>query len=197
MPHFKASIWCKFCGKMGHYQSQCWWDPNNKPGPKSKPSAQSSNIQGPPPSRAPAPDQPEARRVKRKWDEVKILQAVRQFLLLSFLQGREIPSILDTGATCSVLAKSMTVGCRIEKADTRPIKVGDGRVKWTEGSTVVDVQVGNLPPIQQQVQVLDTTAFQMVLGMDFLNHDRVHGLLTKPTARLIVDGVAIPVDTSG
>ena len=40
--------------------------------------------------------------------------------------------------------------------------------------------------------VLDTTAFECVLGMDFLNHPLVNGLLLKP-ARLVVDNEPIPL----
>jgi hypothetical protein len=68
--------------------------------------------------------------------------------------------------------------------------VGDGRIQWTKGSTIVEVMLGKRK-VPQKVLLMETSAFDLVLGMDFLNS--VDGLLFKPTPRLVVEGEEFPL----
>ena len=69
--------------------------------------------------------------------------------------------------------------------------MGNGQIVYSQGSTELQVQLGR-HNLTQRVMVLDTTAFECVLGMDFMNHPLVNGILLKP-ARLVVDNEMIPL----
>ena len=109
------------------------------------------------------------------------------------MDGRKIPSIIDTDATSSVMASRYTHGRDLDKKDVKPIRVGDGSVQWSLGSTYVDVLVGQ-EKMRQKVLVMDTSAFDLILGMDFLSHESVEGILFRPYARLVVNGKEYPLD---
>ena len=65
-----------------------------------------------------------------------------------------------------------------------PVKVGNGQTIWSNGTVELPIKLGSRT-IRQTPLVLDTNAFQAVLGMDFLGRPLVNGLLLKP-ARLVV-----------
>ena len=58
---------------------------------------------------------------KRKIEEVRCLQTLKSFGLSSLVDGRKIPSIIDTGATSSVIASRYTHGRDLDKKDVKPI----------------------------------------------------------------------------
>ena len=56
---FKASVVCHFCGKKGHYKSECWSkDPSLKPKPAPKPKAAANQGQGTSQGQGQAPPKP-------------------------------------------------------------------------------------------------------------------------------------------
>ena len=57
----------------------------------------------------------------------------------------------------------------------------------------MDVLVGQ-EKMSQKVLVMETTAFHLILGMDFLSQEAVEGILFRPYARLVVNGKEYPLD---
>ena len=180
-PKFQATIYCKFCHKKGHYTDECWSKRNaeRRQGKVVDQQVQASSSSSNP--------------HKRKIEEVKVLQRLRAFQLYSVVDGRKIPSTIDTGATTSILAKKNAQGKPLDRKDVKPVRVGDGRIQWTEGSTEVEVMLGKRR-IKQRVLVMETEAFELVLGMDFLGHDLVEGILFRPWARIVVGGEEYPLE---
>ena len=93
-------------------------------------------------------------------------------------------AVLDTGATDSIVASSL-----VSDPNRRgycAVKVGDGHYTYNEGEKSVDVCMGNfnLPHV---CIVMETSAFQVCLGMNFIrqNAKTVLGLIFTPS-RLIV-----------
>ena len=130
---------------------------------------------------------------KRRIEELRCLHTLKSFGLSSLVDGRKVPSIIDTGATSSVIASRHTHGRDLDKKDVKPIRVGDDSVQWSLGSTFVDVLVGQ-EKMRQRVLVMETTALDLILGMDFLSHESVEGILFRPYARLVVNGKEYPLE---
>ena len=93
-------------------------------------------------------------------------------------------AVLDTGATDSIVASSL-----VSDPNSRgycAVRVGDGLYTYSEGEKSVDVCMGNfyLPHV---CIVMDTSAFQVCLGMNFIcqNAKTILGLIFTPS-RLIV-----------
>ena len=98
--------------------------------------------------------------------------------------------MIDTGATISAISSKFTHGCSIRKEKSIPIKVGNGQLLFSQGTTDVEVNLGQ-HKFSQQVMVLDTKAFEEVLGMDFLHSSpMINGILFRP-ARLVVNNEEI------
>ena len=129
---------------------------------------------------------------KRNLGELIFL---RTFCLASRIQDHSLDTILDTGATVSAVAKRYTRNAVIDPHDTMYIRVGNGEVIHSMGSTEVEVDLGSVK-CMQICQVLDTNAFDCVLGTDFLHSGPVNGLLLKP-ARLIVNNKEFSLRESG
>ena len=124
-----------------------------------------------------------------------MLQKLKGYQLWSVVNGTKIPSTIDTGATSSVIAAHHVRNQEVNKNDIRPIRVGDGHVQWTEGSTWVEVMVGH-HKILQRCLIMETTGFDLVLGMAFLHseHNVDVKILIYPHPRLILDGEEHPLE---
>ena len=117
---------------------------------------------------------------------------MRTFLLDAQIQGQRLDSIIDTGATFSAVAKKFTRNAKVNPTDTMAIMVGNGEVLQSLGSTEVEVLLGLDLRLLQRCQVVDTNAFDCVLGTDFIHSGPVNGLLLRP-ARLIVNNQEVPL----
>ena len=76
-------------------------------------------------------------------------------------------AVLDTGATLSIVARRLLKQAKIRKTKTVAIRVGDGQTIHSLGGVDVTVCLGN-EEVTQHCKVLDTDAFDIVIGTDFL-----------------------------
>ena len=84
------------------------------------------------------------------------------------LGGREYLRVLDTGATISIVAKKMFPHGDLKNVmPTAAIHMGDGHVVHSCGDCEVDLPTGSRS-IVHRFYVMDTEAFDFVLGTDFL-----------------------------
>ena len=74
-------------------------------------------------------------------------------------------AVLDTGATLSIVARRLLK--TFKKTKTVAIRVGDGRTMRSLGGVDVSICLGD-ESVTQHCRVLDTDAFDMVIGTDYL-----------------------------
>ena len=74
-------------------------------------------------------------------------------------------AVLDTGATLSIVARRLLK--TFKKTKTVAIRVGDGRTIHSLGGVDVTICLGD-ETVTQHCRVLDTDAFDIVIGTDFL-----------------------------
>ena len=74
-------------------------------------------------------------------------------------------AVLDTGATLSIVARRLLN--TFKKTKTVAIRVGDGRTIHSLGGVDVTIRLGD-ETVTQHCRVLDTDAFDIVIGTDFL-----------------------------
>ena len=99
-------------------------------------------------------------------------------------------ALIDTGATCSVVAaRAVPPNAVIQEVSTA-IKVASGEVVVCTGRVPITVELGT-HKITQQCFVMQTEAFSLVLGMDFVRK-HVEGILLNPD-RIIVKGQEFPM----
>ena len=93
------------------------------------------------------------------------------------LGGRQYLGVLDTGATISIVAKkSLPCGDLKNILSTAAIRMGDGHVVHSCGDCEVEVPMGSRS-IAHQLYVMDTEAFDFVLGTDlFVEHSEILSL---------------------
>ena len=104
------------------------------------------------------------------------------------LGGREYLGVLDTGATISIVAKNI-LPCRSLKntMTTAAIRMGDGHVVHSCGACEVEVPLGSRT-IAHRFCVMDTEAFDFVLGTDFfVQHSQIQSLTLQAPYLLYVD----------
>ena len=77
-------------------------------------------------------------------------------------------AVLDTGATLSIVARRLLK--TFKKTKTVAIRVGDGRTIHSLGGVDVTVCLGD-ETVTQHCRVLDTDAFDIVIGTDFLRRN--------------------------
>ena len=77
-------------------------------------------------------------------------------------------AVLDTGATLSIVARRLLK--TFKKTKTMAIRVGDGRTIHSLGGVDVTICLGN-ETVTQHCRVLDTDAFDIVIGTDFLRRN--------------------------
>ena len=73
-------------------------------------------------------------------------------------------AVLDTGATLSIVARRLLK--TLKKAETVAIRVADGRTIHSLGGVDVTICLGD-ETVTQHCRVLDTDAFDIVIGTDF------------------------------
>ena len=76
--------------------------------------------------------------------------------------------VLDTGATLSIVARRLLR--TFKKTKTVAIRVGDGRTIHFFGGVDVTICLGD-ETVTQHCRVLDTDAFDIVIGTDFLRRN--------------------------
>ena len=121
--------------------------------------------------------------------------SAKGFLIPCSLSGGEkLTALLDTGATCSVISSYVVPRNSIVPGGAIPIVVANGEIKICSGLVNVVVEVGT-KTITRKCFVMETDAFELVLGMDFVREE-CGGILLNPD-RLIINGEAIPVTPQG
>ena len=182
-PQFKARIQCKFCHKTGHYEDRCW----------AKQKEERKAKKGSHPPKAPQKaenrqkSEPQDESKKRKYETISFLKPWTSTMYLDTkIGGRDVSPVIDTGATVSALALKFAHGMEVQRDKAVPVRMGDGNLVYSHGSVDVEVNVGR-HAIPVRMLVLETTAFDAVLGMDFLDHPMVNGILFKPARRVIED----------
>ena len=104
------------------------------------------------------------------------------------LGGREYLGVLDTGATISIVAKKiLPCGSLKNTMTTAAIRMGDGHVVHSCGDCEVEVPMGSRT-IAHRFYVMDTEAFDFVLGTDFfVQHSQIQSLTLQAPYVLYVD----------
>ena len=104
------------------------------------------------------------------------------------LGGRQYLGVLDTGATISIEAKKILPFVSLMNTmPTAAIRMGDGHVVHSCGDCEVEVPMGSRT-IAHLFYVMDTEAFDFVLGTDFfVQHSGVQSLTLQAPYLLYVD----------
>ena len=99
------------------------------------------------------------------------------FWVRSHLGGREYLGVLDTGATISIVAKkTLPRGDLKNIMPTAAIRMEDGHVVNSCGDCEVKMPMGSRS-IAHRFYVMDTDAFDFLLGTDFLvKHSQILSL---------------------
>ena len=90
------------------------------------------------------------------------------FWILLKIGDQVFRAVLDTGATLSIVARRLLNTLRNTK--TVAIRVGDGRTIHSFGKVDVNICPGD-ETVTQHCRVLDTDAFDIVVGTDFLQRN--------------------------
>ena len=109
-----------------------------------------------------------------------------------YLKGPEgLLVVVDTGATMEGVISKYKLprgyGNQVRKGLPTCVKMGNGQNVWSEGE--VDIPIdwnGNTQHCR--CLVLDTNAFECVVGMRFLDKVSVEGVLLNPPALLLKNG---------
>ena len=96
------------------------------------------------------------------------------------LGRREYLGVLDTGATISIVAKKILPRGDLKNImPTAPIRMGDGHVVHNCGTCEVEVPMGSRS-IAHRFNVMDTEAFDFVMGTDFfVEHSQILSLTLR------------------
>ena len=110
-------------------------------------------------------------------------------------------AVLDTGTTLSIVARRLLKLAKIQKIKTVAIRVGDGPTIHSLGGVDVTVCLGD-EQVTQHCKVLDTDAFDIVIGTDFLRRNPQVKLLSlqRPYALHCDFGsglFSVPLELSG
>ena len=102
------------------------------------------------------------------------------------LGGREYLGVLDTGATISIVAKKiLPCGSLKNTMTTAAIRMGDGHVVHSCGDCEVEVPMGSRT-IAHRFYVMDTDAFDFVLGTDFfVQHSQIQSLTLQAPLKVL------------
>ena len=84
------------------------------------------------------------------------------------MRDQVIRAVLDTGATVSKVARRLLKTFR--KTKTLAIRVGNGRTIHSLGAVDVTICLGD-ETVTQHCRILDTDAFDFVIGTDFLRRN--------------------------
>ena len=192
-PRFSVTVFCKFCNKKGHYEDQCWSKQREEKKKKGTAQVQTPSV----PHQSSTPDQSsDASSKKRKVEAIHVMQG-KTLSTEVHVNGTSLVAIIDSGATTSAISKKCVPESAILRNKVIPIQVGNGETIFSEGTAELTLQFSDTI-LKQTALVVPTTAFQAVLGMDFLSNPRVGGLLTQPPpCKLLVDGSLIPLKETG
>ena len=104
------------------------------------------------------------------------------------LGRREYLGVLDTGATLSIVAKKILPQGDLKNVmPTAAIRMGDGHVLHSCGDCELKVPMGSRS-IAHRFYVMDTEAFDFVLGTDFfVDHSHILSLTLQAPSVLQVD----------
>ena len=104
------------------------------------------------------------------------------------LAGHENLGVLDTGATISIVAKTiLRRGSLKNTMTTAAIRMGDGHVVHSCGDCEVEVPMGSRT-IAHRFDVMDMEAFDFVLGTNFfVQHTQIQSLTLQAPYLLYVD----------
>ena len=91
----------------------------------------------------------------------------------------------------SAVAKRYVPDSFLRRSEAIPLQVGSGDFIYSLGNADIHLQFGT-KVFQISAVVVDTNAFQAVLGTDFTESEHFGGLLTRPT-RVLIDGQEFPV----
>ena len=109
------------------------------------------------------------------------------YWLQAHRNGVPLRASVDSGATCSSVSKRFVGERSIEKTNHVTMQVGNGKTifsEWT-GIFTLNLQGKNF---HQKPLVVETDAFQAILGTESLANLRIRGIVTQPPAcRLLVD----------
>ena len=78
--------------------------------------------------------------------------------------------VLNTGAMLSIMGRKSLQQAKIQKNKTQATRVADGRPIHCFGGVDVTAWLGD-ENVKQQSRVLDTDAFDIVIGTDFLRRN--------------------------
>jgi len=113
--------------------------------------------------------------------------------LTAKVNGRAVEPIVDAGASMSVNATSLVDSNRINRTQSVPVQVASGETIFTLGTTDQGLNLGGTT-INHTALVLPTTAFQAVLGLDFLTKPPCTGIITTPEpCKLLYNNQAYPL----
>ena len=90
------------------------------------------------------------------------------FGILLEISDQVFRAVLDTGATLSIVDRRLLK--TFKKTKTVAIRVGDGRTIHSCGGVDVSICLGD-KTVTQHCRLLDTDAFGMVIGTDFLRRN--------------------------
>jgi hypothetical protein len=107
-------------------------------------------------------------------------------------QAKEAAALIDSGATISVVSSRLVPEAHLKRESSIPVQVANGQTCYTLGETEIILRLGE-KEFSQKAQVLETDAFEAILGLDFLTgKPRCRGILTyPPPQKLIFDGEEI------
>ena len=102
--------------------------------------------------------------------------------------GREYLGVLDTGANIPIVAKKTLPRGDVKNImPTAATRMGDGHVMHSCGDCEVDVPIGS-KSIAHRLDVMDTEAFDFVLGTNFfVEHSQILSLTLQAPYVLQVD----------
>ena len=84
------------------------------------------------------------------------------------IRDQVFPGVLDTGATLSIMARRLLK--TFKRGKTVAIRVGVGRTMHSLGGVDVSVGLGD-ESVRQHYRVLDTDAFDIIIGTHFLRRN--------------------------
>lgn len=194
---FSTTIFCKYCQKKGHYETDCWVQfPEKRPKFSDKPKFGGGKGHGK--GNAPKPQAKQAKNFSRnsappqsdfrsdlhdqskKRARVSLLNNVNLWILKASVNGTVVDALIDSGATISVVAKRFVPDHQLNRELSIPVQVASGQTVYTLGTSDLIVELDSTL-FKQKVQVLETSAFDAILGLDFLTQNpRCGGVLTQP-----------------
>ena len=201
---------CHACGKRGHYANNCCSRNQNARSPsRSRSNSQSSRastrpsvpgLVNPTPnfnsnfnqSFTPSDSSTNFNSKKRKVDTVHLLQQSAIYFDL-MVNGKWVQAIVDTGALVCVVGAHLVDPSQISRKSAVPIQVANGAQVFSLGTTELTLNLnGNL--VRHPALVMETPAFDAVLGFDFLSTPPCRGLITIPDPCLLMcDGQMVPL----